>query len=348
MFDRRKQISRRSFLKAGAAGAAALIGGALLNPGALLGGRSAHAESHEGHEGHAESGHGSHGMQHGFTPGTEVTEGLVMAREALSNFDYGKVSTLPDGRTLREYEIVSFEKDIEIAQGVKFPAWTFNGTVPGPTIRCTEGDVVRVKFSNASSHPHSIHFHGIHPTDMDGLEAIPPGGTFTYEFEAYPAGMQVYHCHVPPFQTHIHKGMYGNFIIDPKTPRAPAQELSMVMNGFDLDFDSDNDIYAVNSYAFAFMQEPIKVKAGKLVRIYLSSFLEFDLINSFHLHAAYFHYYATGADPEARPYYTDTVVLAQGERGLVEILFPRPGKYMFHAHVNEFTELGWVGFFEAE
>jgi FtsP/CotA-like multicopper oxidase with cupredoxin domain len=341
-----KRMSRRKFLKIGAAGTAALVGGALLNPVGLLQSR-VRASGPDEHAGHtAPAAHG--GMQHGYNPGTEVTEGLKMARQALTNFNYGKVSKLPDGRTLREYEMTAIEKDIEIAKGVKFPAWTFNETVPGPTIRCTEGDVLRVKFTNAASHPHSIHFHGIHPTDMDGLDAIPPGGSFTYEFEAQPAGMQVYHCHVPPFQTHIHKGMYGNFIIDPKTPRAPAQEFSMVMNGFDLNFDAENDVYAVNSYAFAYMQEPIQVKAGQLVRIYLSSFLEFDLINSFHLHAAYFHYYATGSDPQARPYYTDTVTLAQGERGIVEIVFPAPGKYMFHAHVNEFTELGWVGFFEAK
>jgi FtsP/CotA-like multicopper oxidase with cupredoxin domain len=344
MFDRNNQFSRRNFLKTGAAGAAALIGGALLNPGSLLG-NIASAESHDTHK---SKDLGSHGMQHGYDPGTEKTEGFMMAKQALSNFDYGKVSKSADGRTVREYEMTALEKEIEIMKGIKFPGWTYNGTIPGPTIRCTEGDIVRVKFINATSHPHSIHFHGIHPTNMDGLEPILPGGTFTYEFEAKPAGMMVYHCHVQPFRKHIEKGMYGNFIIDPKIPRAPAQEFSMVMNGFDIDFDGENEVYAVNSYAFAFMQEPIKVKVGQLVRIYLSNFLEFDLINSFHLHAAFFNYYATGADPDARPYYTDTISQMQGERGIVEIVFPAPGKYMFHAHVSEFTELGWMGFFEAE
>jgi FtsP/CotA-like multicopper oxidase with cupredoxin domain len=344
MADRNKQVSRRNFLKAGAAGTAVLIGGALLNPGSLLG-STVKAESHDAHNG-AEP--GSHAMQHGYDPGTEVTEGLKMAREALTSFDYGKVSQSADGRTIREYEMTALDQEIEIMKGVKFPGWTYNGTIPGPTIRCTEGDILRIKFSNATSHPHSIHFHGIHPTNMDGLEQVPPGGTFTYEFEAKPAGMMVYHCHVQPFRHHLHKGMYGNFIIDPKKPRTPAKEFSMVMNGYDLDFDGENEVYTVNGYAFAYMQEPVKVKVGELVRIYLSNFLEFDLINSFHLHANFFHYYAIGADPEARPYYTDTIVLGQGERGLVEIVFPAPGKYMFHAHVSEFTELGWMGFFEAE
>ena len=83
--------------------------------------------------------------------------------------------------------------------------------------------MLRVKFTNAGSHPHTIHFHGIHPAKMDGVfEIVDPGGAFTYEFEARPAGMQLYHCHSTPLKKHIHKGLYGAFIIDPKEPRPPA------------------------------------------------------------------------------------------------------------------------------
>ncbi len=57
----------------------------------------------------------------------------------LYEFDYGQVSELPDGQTLREWDIVAVDKEIEIAPGVYFPAWTYNGQVPGPTLRCTEG-----------------------------------------------------------------------------------------------------------------------------------------------------------------------------------------------------------------
>ena len=82
----------------------------------------------------------------------------------------------------------------------------------------------RATSSNAGSHPHTIHFHGIHPTNMDGVfEIVEPGGRFTYEFPARPAGMQLYHCHATPLKKHIHKGLYGAFIIDPKEPRPPAQ-----------------------------------------------------------------------------------------------------------------------------
>src|SRR3546814_5034229 len=69
-----------------------------------------------------------------------------------------------------------------------FPAGTYNGRVPGPTLRVTEGDRVRVRFENRGSHPHTIHFHGIHSARMDGVpgagDAL-PGGEFIYEFDAF-------------------------------------------------------------------------------------------------------------------------------------------------------------------
>ena len=254
----------------------------------------------------------------------------------------------PDGTLLREYDIFAIDKEIEIAPGLFFPAWTFNGQVPGPTIRATEGDRVRIMFRNMGSHPHTMHFHGWHPPEMDGSlpgHEVEPGGTFEYEFDADPFGLHLYHCHAVPLKRHIHKGLYGTFIIDPRGGRPPADEMIMVMNGFDTNFDADNEVYAVNTVANAYMHEPIKVTVGRLVRIYLVNALEFDLLNSFHVHANFFDYYPTGTRLEPRDF-TDTVIQGQGERGILELRFPYAGRYMFHAHVSEFAELGWMGFFE--
>ena len=263
---------------------------------------------------------------------------------------YYKETPRPDGSLLREYEIVAVDREIEIAPGVFFPAWTFNGQVPGPTIRAREGDRVRVKFLNQGTHPHTIHFHGWHPPEMDGSlpeHQVQPGGSFLYEFDAEPAGMHLYHCHAVPLKRHIHKGLYGVFIIDPKTPRAEADEMVMVMNGFDTNFDADNEVYAVNTLAHHYMYEPIRVDVGRLVRIYLVNLTEFDLINSFHLHGMFFDVFRTGTRPTADDN-TDTVMLCQGERAILETRFRYPGKFMFHAHQSEFAELGWMGLFRAE
>jgi FtsP/CotA-like multicopper oxidase with cupredoxin domain len=246
---------------------------------------------------------------------------------------------------VREYSLIAIDREIEIAPGVFFPAWTYNGTVPGPVIRATEGDTLRVKFANAGSHPHTIHFHGIHPTNMDGVfEVVPSGGEFTYEFEARPYGMQLYHCHATPLKKHIHKGLYGALIIDPAEPRREAQELVMVMNGYDTDGDGGNNFYSVNGRTFYYARYPIQVSRSKPVRLYLANLTEFDLINSFHLHADFFHYQPNGTGDYRE--YTDLVMQCQGQRGVIEIEFANTGKFMFHAHQSEFTELGWMGFFE--
>ena len=271
--------------------------------------------------------------------------------DILTDFDYGQVSQLENGQTLREYTLVAIDQVIEVAPGIEFPGWSYNGRIPGPTIRCTEGDRIRINFLNGSSHPHTIHFHGIHPFEMDGVPGAGPGliqsgQNFTYEFDAEPFGLHLYHCHAFPLARHIAKGLYGAFIVDPKEGRPPVdQEFVMVMNGFDIDFDDENDLYAVNTIPFHYQKHPIPLKTGEKVRIYLVNILEFDLINSFHLHANFFHYYPTGTSLTPSEF-TDTIMQAQAQRGILEFRFKFPGLFMFHAHVTEFAELGWSGNFQ--
>jgi FtsP/CotA-like multicopper oxidase with cupredoxin domain len=245
----------------------------------------------------------------------------------------------PRARSRPEY--TTARTPIEVAPGVFFPGG-LQRTAPGPVIRATEGDLLRVRFVNAGQHPHTIHFHGIHPANMDGVfEIVETGGEFTYEFEARPAAFHLYHCHATPLKKHIHKGLYGAFIIDPKKPRPPARELVMVMNGFDTDGDGANNFYTVNGRSFYYARYPIKVKRSELVRVYLANLTEFDLINSFHLHADFFRYQPTGTGENWE--YTDTVMQCQGQRGVLEIEFAATGLHMFHAHQSEFAELGWMG-----
>ena len=270
--------------------------------------------------------------------------------EMLRDFDHGRTTRLASGRTLREWELIAIDKEVEVAPGVKFPAWTYNGRIPGPALRAREGERLRIRFGNGSEHPHTIHFHGIHPSSMDGVPGIgagviAPGKSVTYEFEAEPFGLHLYHCHVQPLAEHIARGMYGAFVIDPRDERPAADELLMVMNGFDTNFDLSNEVYAVNTVGFAYMDEPVRVRRNELVRIYLVNVLEFDPVNSFHVHANFFHYHPTGTSLEPTEL-TDTVMQCQGQRGILELRFPFTGEYMFHAHQSEFTELGWQGIFE--
>jgi FtsP/CotA-like multicopper oxidase with cupredoxin domain len=331
------RLDRRRFLKrVGAAGA--LSGAAVLAGRDLVSGQTPH------------SGVGHLGLHGGLGPIGRVN----YARNGfdphviLTDFDPGEVSRDSSGRTVREYEFVAIDKEIEVAPGVFFPAWTYNGRVPGPTIRATEGDRIRVTLVNTSGHPHTIHFHGFHSAAVDGVPGageIGPGETFTYDFIAGPFGTHLYHCHSLPLPQHIHRGLYGAFIVDPKRGRPDAHEMVMVMNGFDTNFDNENEVYALNTVAFAYAVDPIRINAGELQRAHVINVTEFDPLNSIHLHANFFHLYRTGTSLTPNEF-TDTISMGQAERHMIEFAYAEPGRFMFHAHQSEFVELGWMSFFE--
>jgi FtsP/CotA-like multicopper oxidase with cupredoxin domain len=340
-----KSLTRRNFLKAGALGTL----GIAASTAALAQAQSdPPTPEHTGHTGI----HGGHGSYDGSVG--EVDTSNFDPMTYLTDFDYGRVSTLPNGQTLREWDVYAVDQEIEVAPGVYFPAWAYGAQgkppqVPGPTFRCTEGDRLRFNFGNGSSHPHTIHFHGIHPPSMDGITPIvKPGETFTYEFDAKPFGLHLYHCHVMPLKRHIHKGLYGTFIIDPKEGREPAKEFVMMMNAFDTNFDGENEIYAVNTVAFHYAKHPIPVKVGELIRVYLVNITEFDPVNSFHLHAGMYKLFRTGTRMGDHYEYTDNVLMGQGERHVLEFVLEHPGHHMFHSHQSELAELGWMGMFDAQ
>ena len=151
-------VSRRRFLKAGTAGLLGAVGAASIVTLPNTADRALALQPPIDHN----SLHGGNVMTGDVDPDqTNRFDPTAM----LTDFDYGQVSTLPNGQTLREYDFFAVDKEIEIAPGVFYPAWAYNGRVPGPTIRATEGDRIRINFVNGSSHPHSIHFHGFHLPD---------------------------------------------------------------------------------------------------------------------------------------------------------------------------------------
>jgi FtsP/CotA-like multicopper oxidase with cupredoxin domain len=361
----RGSLSRRTFLAAGVAAA----GGSAMSAG------SAKTEAETGPTSPASSAHMS-GARHHSSHGAMMTVGDVDetrngfdTAKLLTDWDMGTVTQEADGRRLRTFVIEAVDKEIEIAPGIMFPAWTYNGRVPGPSLRATEGERLRIVFRNYGSHPHSLHFHGIHSARMDGIPGagvIDPGGEFVYEFDAKPFGCHFYHCHALPLKRHIHKGLYGLFVVDPDPALHPEhadiarsrllgteenagwQELAMVMNGFDTNFDDENEVYAVNTVAHAYMKRPIPILRNKPVRIYVANAVEFDPLNSFHLHGNFFDYYDQGTTFTPTLKTVDLITQCQGQRGIIEFTFKEhePGLYMFHAHQSEFAELGWMSFFD--
>jgi FtsP/CotA-like multicopper oxidase with cupredoxin domain len=322
-----KRLSRREALKRGLLGVAGVAGVATPTKAGALG-----------------IGSDPHAVMTGGIPQGAGIDPIAF----LTAFDYGEVSRRPNGQRVREYHLTALDRRLEVMPGVYYDAWTYNGQVPAPTLRATEGDLVRVHFTNAAPHEHTVHFHGFHASNMDGtFEQVPPGGSYLYEFEAGPFGLHLYHCHTLPLKRHIAKGLYGAFIVDPKTPRRPAHEMVMVMNGFDVNFDAENEIYAVNTVPFAYQARPIVLRRGELNRLYLVNVLEFDLLNSMHIHANFFHVYRTGTSLVPHDF-TDTISMGQGERHILEFTYDHLGKFMFHAHQSEFAELGWLGVFDVQ
>jgi FtsP/CotA-like multicopper oxidase with cupredoxin domain len=238
------------------------------------------------------------------------------------------------------------ELQVAVGRGSTMPAWTFNGRIPGPVIRATEGDELLLRVRNLGARPHNLHFHGAHALPSDGWQPVPPGGSAEYHFRAGPVGLHPYHCDMTPAPEHISHGLYGAFIVDPPGGRPAAHEVVLVAGGLDTDGDGRSDLFGWNGVAGYYMKYPIKVPAGELVRVYLVNMVGDEPQLSFHLHAQVFDVYrsGTGRQPDER---TDIVTLAQAERAMLEFRLPDRGRYMFHPHQARMAERGAMGWFSA-
>jgi FtsP/CotA-like multicopper oxidase with cupredoxin domain len=292
--------------------------------------------------------------------------------EILTTFSGGTVSELPTGQILRQFTLIATNKTITVATGKSFPALAYNGQVPGPTLRVTQGDRVRITFINKSNTATGMHFSGLHSGAADALiQPIAPGKSMVYEFDAEPFGLCIYRGLAFPLGNSASKGLYGMLIIDQSPPRSKAIELFMTLNGFVLDSGgknnnstkistdinsaairlddnsgppSNNDIYAINTVAYHFIKHPIPLAVDTLCRIYLVNVTEFDLLNSFHLHGNLFTIYRSGTrlKPDG---VNSTVMLGPGQRAILEFSFKTPGKYIFHSYQGEYADLGCMGMF---
>lgn len=178
---------------------------------------------------------------------TLVSVGALVLVALAGCFGGGGEAQSDDG-TVREGEFKEFDlylqrvQDWELYPGTTVDSWLFGPTsdgpwsLPGPTIRATEGDTVRINFHVVGTMvPHTVHWHGLHvPWDMDGVPYVsqlpvsvnqnpPTGGpilnepVFSYEFKLTQSGTYFYHCHVDTAH-HMDMGMYGAFIVDPADP----------------------------------------------------------------------------------------------------------------------------------
>lgn len=234
----------------------------------------------------------------------------------------------------RSYTIIAQDAEIEVANGVKAKVWTYNGTVPGPTLRFDEGDEVMIRFINETPYAHTIHFHGTHNSANDGVfPQILPGQEYTYNFIAQESGFFLYHCHAMPASEHIRMGMYGGMIIDPiSKPMTPAREYLLVLSELDPEEPMAHftKYYPINGYANQYMDNPIQVVEGKTARFYVMN-IGTVLTTPFHIHSTMMKVWPSGILLN-EPYYAQTHTLGMGDAAIIEAKWEEAGRYFFHTH----------------
>jgi FtsP/CotA-like multicopper oxidase with cupredoxin domain len=233
----------------------------------------------------------------------------------------------------------------EVTPGKLVEAFAYNGVVPGPEIRVTEGDNVRVVLTNEMPHSTVIHFHGVMlPNNMDGVpfitqQPVKPGETFTYEFQAREgnAGSHMYHSHHNSAEQ-VTKGLLGPFIIEPKDPasRPPFDvEYTMILN------DGPIGGFSINGKGFPATQ-PVVVKQGQ--RLLVRFMNEGLMIHPMHLHGMPMTVIARDGYLLPSPYKCDTIEVDPGQRTEVIIEAADLGVWAFHCHVLSHAE-GPTGMF---
>jgi FtsP/CotA-like multicopper oxidase with cupredoxin domain len=227
----------------------------------------------------------------------------------------------------------------EPVKGQRVLAWTLDGTVPGPMIRVTAGDHVRISVMNHLPEPTTLHWHGLEiPSSQDGVpgvgqQPIQPGQTYTYDFtiQDQDAGTHFYHSHYDDLKQ-VAGGLYGAFIVDPRPGSPEAAQAISAGTEYTEMISELNGYFVINGKSFPDTQ-PIDVTHGQTVRLRLINIGE--MIHPMHLHGHIFTVRAEGGQPLAQPYSKDTLPIAPGETYDVTFYaWAAPGSvYPFHCHI---------------
>lgn len=237
---------------------------------------------------------------------------------------------------IKVFDLVCQKVMWEVAPGDMKEAWVYNGQLPGPEIRVTQGDKVRINVKNDLEESTAVHFHGVKmPNAMDGVPfitqpPIKPGETFTYEFIVPNAGSHMYHSHHNSTKQ-VSMGLLGAFLVAPKdTTREPkvAHDYVVVLN------DTMHG-YTWNGKGFPATQ-PLTAKLGETIRIRFMN--EGMQIHPMHLHGLSYLVIAKDGYPQPQPWECDTLNVAPGERWDVTVLCDNPGTWAFHCHILSHAE----------
>ena len=280
---------------------------------------------------------------------------------------------------LRHFDLDIVAADVDMGEGATWHAWTYNGSVPGPTLTATVGDLIEVRVVNKHDIVHSFHTH-LSPyalesdgsqlntiTGIGGMAMIPPGGEYTYSFVANEAGLYYYHCHSAdggkPISAHMAQGLYGAIIVKSRE-EAPIRDEVIFMAERGFDTTGKTPYFLMNGKAFPggehhleeeFLEHGIEGvtshfghtiptlsgKVGEPIRVNVVNIG--DAVHTFHLHAMTAYDVATGDPVPAQ-----VLGLTPGEVGRFVVTPNQPGVWLFHCHVVSHADAGMIGVFLVE
>jgi len=251
---------------------------------------------------------------------------------------------------------------IQVSKSVAYRAWTFEGKVPGPTVRVTQGDSVDFTLVNSASMPHSMDFHAAQIAPNKYYVNVNPKDSIHYAFVAEVPGVFMYHCGTAPVAAHIANGMYGALIVDPRTARPAARELVFVQSEFYLTPDTSAapktlawdrllslapDFVTFNGRAAQYAEHPIDVRVNELLRLYVVNAGP-NRVSSFHVVGGIFERVFQDGSLTSPLAGVQTVSVPVGGATIFEIRLKEPGEYPFVTHAFADATKGAVGILSAK
>ncbi len=278
---------------------------------------------------------------------------------------------------VKEVRLDTTHKIIEIAPGVKFSAWTFGDTVPGPVVRAKAGDRIKFTMSNRSDEAvpgvritappmmHSMDFHAAMVSPQDKYRSLAPGQTIAFEFTANYPGVYMYHCGTPMVLEHIASGMYGMIIVEPRGgyPTKVDREYAIIQSEFYTKLDPqkrqvdgaplyvlDGDrvrakapTYTVfNGRHNGFVDQPLPAKTGERVRLFVLNVGPSNT-SSFHVVGTIFDKVWIEGNPDNPFRGMQTVLLGSSNSAIVEFMIPEEGNYVMVDHHFANASQGAIG-----
>ena len=234
----------------------------------------------------------------------------------------------------------------EFLPGFPMSLWGFNGSVPGPSIQCTQGDRVRILVHNKLPEVTTIHWHGLDvPNRYDGIPGltqppIQPGETFVYEFDINQTGTFFYHPHTTMPEAF---GMVGYFIVHPKVEYDPPvdRDFGLIFQNFHISentnipdsWSMDFNWHTINGRSGPFTT-PLVCKHGERVRVRI---LDFSPIQHHPIHMHGHSFWITGTEggrlPQSSWVLTNNQLIGVAQARVFEFIANNPGDWMLHCHM---------------